>query len=166
MVNEVFQWALLVIIAFALLGVLCQVALGLPTHHRAQTISGPPLGSPLPRSLLRRLPASVMGGSVRADGLIVAFIAESCVGCQRLLREISSRRGPSEAPLVLVAKNPSAAFLQALQHLRTPIIQDDGRIWRECRVTNTPLVARVDRKGRVVAKGVTHEVDSVGAVTA
>lgn len=164
MVNETLQWALLVVIAFVLLGVLRQVALALPTHYRAQTVSGPSIGSHLPRPLLRRLPSSVMDGPSGADEAIVAFVTEACIGCQRLLSEISSGRAPSEAPLVLVAKNPSVPFLRALEELRTPIIHDDGRIWAACRVTNTPLVVRVDREGKVVAKGVTHDVDSVGAV--
>lgn len=162
--NEVLQWGVLVVIAVVLLGVLRQVALALPTQYRAQTVSGPSIGSRLPRPLLRRLPSPLPDGSSHAGEAILAFVTEACVGCQRLLSEVSARHAASDAPLVLVARNPSGPFQQALEDLSTPIIHDDGRIWAACQVTNTPLVVRIDSEGRVIAKGVTHDVDSVGAV--
>lgn len=162
MVNEVLQWAVLFAMAFLLLGLFRQVALMLPTHYRAQAISGPQIGQRMPRTLLRVIQEAEGNLDVKRDTLI-AFVTESCVACQRLLAEVPSRfdSGSESTSLILVARQATPAFREAIEELGIPVVHDDGRLWAACRVTNTPLVVHIDSEGKVIAKGVTHDVDSV-----
>jgi hypothetical protein len=104
------------------------------------------------------------GGEVTA-GTLVAFVTESCVGCQRLLADLSERKGHHEDQrLVLVAKSPSQQFIGALAETGVPAVADStGDLWKRCGVNATPLVIRLDRDSRVEAKEVTHSVERVAA---
>lgn len=159
MPNEVLQWGTLVVIAFLLLGVLRQVALTIPSAARSVGTSGPSVGDRAPRLVwgrIRQLMPSGMHGDV-----VVAYVMENCVACQRLLAEISDSRAEQEQSIMLIAKNASTGFRAALAETGIPTVFDDGALWDEARITSTPLVLRVDGRGRVVAKGVTHHVEKI-----
>jgi hypothetical protein len=100
------------------------------------------------------------------DGTLVAYVTESCVGCQQLLASLEHGKSRRDEPLVLVAKNASPGFREALGATGLPAVFDQGAIWRACGVSATPLVIRLDQEGRVVAKEVTHLVDRVAVVDA
>lgn len=158
MVNEVAQWTILLIVALLMLGVLRQVGLMLPPSARALP-SGPAPGRRAPRALLRSL-HDVLGADGLARGVTVAFVTENCVGCQRLLADLTrdaafDRDGP---PLVLVAYRPTEPFASALKETRIATIASDEELWRECGVTSTPLVIGIDKHSRVQTKEVTHRV--------
>jgi hypothetical protein len=160
-INEVFQWVVLVIVGILVMGVLRQVALSLPPPLLSNTTSGPRVGERLPKEALADLKAVLRGGHLE-QGTLVAFVIETCVACQRLLAELTGRdRTSSAKPVVLVARNASSRFRQALAESGMPTIHDDGRLWQACRVTNTPLIVKLDTEGRVLAKGVTHHVETV-----
>jgi hypothetical protein len=159
-VNEVIQWTLLVMLAVLMLGVLRQLSLLMPSTARGAE-SGPPMGRHAPRRLLHELEHAV-GTDGRDNGTVVAFLAESCVGCQRLLADLAAgRQTPNGRPLVIVARNPTEGFRAAVDETRLPLIVDSGTLWRECRVTSTPLMVRIDERGRTAMKEVTHRVDAV-----
>jgi len=162
-VNEALQWAVLAIVGLLVLGALRQVALTLPSEARA-TSSGPPVGRRIPKQLLTALRRVSPSGDVAA-GTLVAFVTESCVGCQRLLADLSNGNGHREdRQLVLIAKSPSRQFLNALAETGIPAVADaTGDLWKRCGVNATPLVIRLDRDSRVEAKEVTHRVDGVAA---
>jgi len=161
-VNEIAQWAVLVVLALLVLGLLRQVSILLPTRSRAVQ-SGPPVGREAPKPLLESL-RRALPDDLLADGTLVAFVTEDCVGCQKLLADATSDRGALNGePLVVVAHKPSPGFSSALSESNIPTISDDGRIWRECAITSTPLMLRVDQRGRVAAKEVTHRVNSLSA---
>lgn len=163
MLNEALQWAVLAIMGLLVLGVLRQVALTLPPEARA-TSSGPALGRRIPKQLLTELQRVSPNGDVTA-GTLVAFITESCIGCQRLLADLTNGNGHrDDRQLVLIAKSPSQQFFDALAETGIPAIADvTGDLWKRCGVNATPLVIRLDRDSRVEAKEVTHRVDSVAA---
>ncbi len=94
---------------------------------------------------------------------MLAFVIESCAACQRLLADVSSNGSGIRNDLLLVAKTPSQPFVDALDATGVPYIRDAGDIWEACEVSSTPLVVRIDGDGRVLAKGVTHRVDSLAA---
>lgn len=158
MANEIAQWVVLGIVAFLLLGAFRQLSLMLPAEARSAP-GGPAVG--------RRLPGEVVEAItkiLRQDRLpkqtLIAFVAESCVGCQRLLSEASSSNGQSpDRSLVLVAKTPSPEFRAAIEETGIPAIYDHGSLWDSCNVTSTPLIVSVDDRGRVRGKEVTHRVD-------
>jgi hypothetical protein len=157
MIGEVIQWVLLVTMAFFLLGLLRRVAIMLPPPVRAPS-SGPAEGTRLPRNVLSQLIRLAPQHSLA--GLTVAFVAENCQGCQRLLASLAE--SVDSMGVVLVAKRPSPQFRQALDQLDVPTLFDDsGRVWEQSKVSATPLVVRLDEHGVIVAREVTHRVDKV-----
>jgi hypothetical protein len=158
-VNELLQWTVLVVLMLLTLGVLRQVSLLQPRRREAE--AGPPTGRPAPSRLVREL-KQVIGNGDLPSGAIVAFVAENCPACQRLIADVASgRQKLNGQPLVLVARSPSEAFGAALDETAIPLITDQGALWEECHVTATPLVLRIDAKGKAASKEVTHRVDAV-----
>jgi hypothetical protein len=161
MVNEVLQWAILVILSTLILGILRQVALTLPPEARSATPSGPTVGRRLPQPLLTELERALPGGRLE-DDILVAFVTERCPGCQRLLGSLTSGEARESHPLILVAKRPSSQFTKALSETGVPTVLDEkGALWEASEVRATPLVVRLDSHGRVTGKEVTHHVDRV-----
>jgi hypothetical protein len=159
-VNEVFQWSVLVVLTLLVLGVLRQVSLLLPPDRRGAG-SGPPTGRRAPARLVEQLERTVAAGGL-AQGALVAFVTENCVGCQKLLADVSEgRQKLNGQPLVLVTHNPSEQFRAALDETQLPVIADEGELWDACHVTETPLVVHIDERGRTKTKEVTHRVDLV-----
>lgn len=159
MVNEVLQWAVLAGLGVLLLGLVHQLAGATPS--RTDGPSGPEVGRRLPDLLVDKIQRAEGDGSLPRRGL-VAFVVESCIGCQHLLASLQQRSSFEDRPVVLVAKQPSSTFLHALNDIGHPVIQDDGALWQACGITNTPLIVEIDDRGQVLAKGVTHNVDAVG----
>jgi hypothetical protein len=162
MVSEALQWAVIAMLCLVVLGILRHLSLTMPPRPRANTISGPSVGQRLPRELVRRI-TSRLEPEGMPTALSVAFIVESCAGCQRLLAEASqARRSNGQGhDLVLVVRGPTPNFSRALDESGVPALIDDGKLWAECGITNTPLVVRMASDGRVLAKAVTAHVDEV-----
>jgi hypothetical protein len=158
--NEVLQWAALSVLVLLVLGLFRQVALTMPASYRAVT-GGPVEGRLAPRVLLDELSTAVSGMKA-STGAVVAFVTENCMGCQRLLADVSEASEAEENGLVIVAKQPSIAFKDSLLEIDVPTIFDDADIlWKACRITATPLVVQLDAGGRVLRKEVTHDVRRV-----
>lgn len=157
-VNEVAQWAALITLTILLLGVFRQVGLLLPPSTRTQ-VSGPTPGRRAPRPLLEHVRKVTLNGRTEA-GTIVAFVTEDCTGCQRLLADLSSSQVARDEPVVLVTRHPSPQFAQAIQETGIPTISADDALWDACGVTATPLVVRIDERGRIAAREVTHRVEA------
>lgn len=156
-VGEIAQWVVLLVLVFLLLGLYRQMALLLPTPARNSSGGGPNVGDRLPRKALARL--DEVAHEARRPRLI-AFVAQSCESCQRLIVEAKSRP-PDADRVVLIARRPSAGFRDAIGEAGLELLEDDGQLWGACYVTNTPLVIALDDDGKVLAKGVTHLVDSI-----
>jgi thioredoxin-related protein len=160
-VNEVAQWAVLVAVVVLLLGVLRQVSIVVPANRRGldQAI---PIGKRLARPVLQEV-RKARNGSTGDSATLVAFVTESCTGCQRLLGRIQAMDdGELRARLVVVAKQPSAQFKAALGETGVKTIEDEeGELWEAAGVTATPLILAVDGDGRVIAGEVTHRVEQV-----
>ncbi len=159
--NDILQWVTIAAIAFLVLGLFRQISVLLPSENRSLTQSGPPLGDPVPRRLQLEMERALQGPLPRS-GLLIAFVTESCIACQTLLGQLQESRALQDGQrLLLVAKNASEPFREALDQLGLPIVHDNGELWEACRVTNTPLLVKVSDDARVSAKGVTHHVDTV-----
>lgn len=157
--NEVLQWFVLVVLGLLTLGVLRQVSLMMPPQ--AASMSGPPTGRRAPPRLSTQL-RRVLASESLQHGALVAFVTENCVGCQKLLADISEgRQQLNGQPLVVIAHRPSDQFRGALEETGLPLIVDEGQLWDDCRITSTPLVVLIDERGRVTNKEVTHRVERV-----
>jgi hypothetical protein len=163
MINDMAQWAVLSLLAFLMLGLFRQVGMQLPPAVRA-AVAGPDVGKKAPDRLLSQI-KSISPGALEAADVIVAFVAEHCVSCQRLLGNVATSRGSvAGANLILVARNPSPAFRSALFETGLPTINDtEGKLWRDCHVTATPLLVRLNISGRVTGKEVTHDAERLAA---
>jgi hypothetical protein len=158
-VNEVVQWAVLVVMAALMLGLYREIALTLPSRRSRE--EGLPIGRRIPAVLLDEIHRAVprLG---ELGGVTIAFGTESCIGCQRLLADIPGALPDLDGRIVLVAKQPSASFRGALRGIPAATITDEtGSLWEACRVTATPLVMFVDASGKVVRKEVTHDARRV-----
>lgn len=164
MINESLQWGVLALISLAVLGLFRQVSFTLPPDNRSAP-EGPPVGRRAPAVLLREL-ALVGVRPSASQGVTVAFVSESCVGCHRLLTEVPEIVSRTDMQLVLVASKPSVAFSEALAQLGVTVIADDGAVWSACQVSATPFVIHIDADGRVQRKEVTHDVRSVSPAAA
>jgi hypothetical protein len=156
--NEVLQWAAIVILGVLAFGMLRQIGMWLPVEARSNTESGPPLGHRVPSTRWSEV-SRTLALSESVEQGFVAFVSESCVQCQRLIAELETKR--PDLPLAFVTRTPSREFVNALRETGMPVLEDNGDLWRAWHVTGTPLVAKVNRQGRVIAKGVTHRVDTV-----
>lgn len=161
--NEILQWAAIVVLTLLTLGVLRQLSLMLPPAV-AMEGSGPDVGASVPSRLLKRL-RSVMPNEMSDDGATLAFVTENCTGCRRLLSDLSNGRRRPVGPIAVVAHQPSDQFRAALEELNVPVLADDGEFWRAWRISATPLVVRIDGAGRVDKKEVTHDVSHVAEVS-
>jgi hypothetical protein len=165
MLNEVGQWIALFLLGFLLLGVLRQVGLALPPMERAAE-TGPRVGSRVPRNLMAELRTAFSSQhDGNPDSVVVAFVAESCTACARLLAslEASPTRQDGKS-IALVARQPSAAYRRALLDTGVATIVDQsGGIWRSCQVTATPLLLDLTWQGRVLEREVTHRVHDFAA---
>lgn len=163
MVNEVLQWTVLVVLIVLTLGLLRQLSVMLPPAAGGVG-NGPSMGRRAPARLLGQVERAVMNGGL-AHGALVAFVTEDCVGCQKLLADVADGRQKLDGqPLVVVARSPSEQFRAALRETGIAVVHDEGELWDECRVTATPLVVRIDEKGRIAMKEVTHRVDQLATV--
>jgi hypothetical protein len=158
-VNEVVQWAVLVVMAVLVLGLYRQIALTLPSRRLPE--GGLRVGRRIPAALLDEIHRAVP--QLRElGGVTIAFVTESCIGCQRLLAGISEEVPDLDGRIVLVAKQPTVSFEDALRGIPVATIFDrTGSLWQACRVTATPLVVFVDGSGKVVRREVTHDVRRV-----
>lgn len=164
--NEVAQWVVLTILAFLMLGVFRQLSLMLPAPERIEA-GGPDLGEAAPRELVSGLGETVAAEEIQERGALVAFVQESCPGCQRLVSDItSSRQTTNGQPIVLVTDQPSPEYWRAIGQSAIPAIADDGDIWHACKVAATPLVIALDASGKVIAKEVTHRVQETAEASA
>lgn len=162
MVTEALQWAVIAGLCLVVVGILRQLSLMMPPRSRTNTLGGPSVGKRLPRDLVRAMKSRIEPLAAPRE-LIVAFIVENCAGCQRLLAETGEARRTNgqRNNLILVVKNPTPNFSRALDESGIPAVVDDGTIWAQCGITNTPLVARIASDGRVLAKAVTAHVDEI-----
>jgi len=159
--GEIAQWAVLAGLAFLILGLYRQLGVFLNNSgHSAENLSGPALRKRAPDSLYE----AVRDSNSTALDTIVAFVSERCQSCSFLLAEIgradvTDALGERGFRIVLVARESSPSFIQALRDTGIPLVVDDGTIWSQCNIQFTPFLVRLDEDGRVLQKAVTHDID-------
>lgn len=158
--NDVLQWACLAMLGLLVLGLYRQVAVTRPPALRSAS-DAIVVGRQVPRALLDAVANGVP--QLKASGAtLLAFVSEGCAGCQRLLADLPKALADVKVPTALVVRRPSVSFADALSALPVAVLMDaDGSIWSECRVTATPLVVLIDADGDVLRREVTHDVRRV-----
>lgn len=159
--NEFAQWAVIVVFGLLILGLYRQLAvyLGVPSASSLNALVGPRLRRRLPDPALNRIREFLVPTS------ILAFVAEGCAGCHRLLSQLADASVLDEIAqgdrvgVVVVALDPSPPFLEALRGLKVPVVADhEGDIWRACNIQATPFLVITDEHGLVLSKEVNHDV--------
>jgi hypothetical protein len=162
--NEVAQWTVLGLMFVLLLGAFRQIGLMLPGRAR-DAESGPRIGSRLPREAMA-LVRKAFPGAHDMDELIVAFVTENCVGCQRLVASVAQSASSDRRRLLFLPREPSRLFVAALEETTIPFAEVTDDEWRRIGVTATPLLLKVNGSGRVLTKEVTSNVDDLEGATA
>lgn len=156
MVNETIQWAVILAMALMILGLYREISVTSPTRQVGLS-DGLHEGDHLPQEVVAKLADA--SARFKAIGATISFVVENCSACQRLLGELPGAIRENPGSLAVVAREPSGDFRKALRELGVPIVFDeDGDIWRACRITATPLVVYVDNVGVVRRQEVTHDV--------
>jgi hypothetical protein len=172
-VNEALQWGALGIVGVLMLGILRQLSLMLPPELRsaAATLQ---IGDRISGSVMRRLTTTTGWSPTEEEQLTVAFVADSCEGCQRLLADLERQlaaqlngNDPGARALCLVSERGSPGFEKALRQLDVPVLWDEGgELAMACGITATPQVLRLDSDGNVINKEVVHRVELAEPATA
>jgi hypothetical protein len=156
MVNEVLQWVVLAVAIFLLAGVFRQLSLMVPAEARAVS----PVRNRVPKRTLTEL-RDLLHPNPIADGLLIAFVSESCIGCHHLLANLTSaQREGRLTQTVLITRPSSIQFRSALEETGLPTLVDDrGGHWAACGVTATPYVIKTNMDGTILGREVTHRVE-------
>jgi len=158
LVNEVAQWAIIVMLALIALGAARQAAA--VARPSEDGIGGPQVGTRLPEVVIDAIRSAGPHPSEPATRVTVAFVTEGCRACQRLIATAPR----TATDLVLFARTPSAGFLESLSEAGLATVADhEAKLWDALGITATPLVVRIDQKGEVLARGVTHDVSEFAA---
>ena len=154
--NEIGQWATIVVILVLVVGIYRQLAVAL--GHAGSPLSantGPAVGRRLPKGIMNQL-------QMENERNTVVFVSQSCRACQRLLSTLTTRSPAVQKIGLLFHEGSSRAFQDAIEQIAgTYGVVVSGQEWKECRVNTTPIVCVVDRDGRVVDRRVSHSLDEL-----
>jgi hypothetical protein len=153
MVEEVIQWAVILLLTVLVVGLLRQMELRSPSGRFGST-DRLVVHRQAPRQLLKALPEARANQSER----LVVFVTEGCVGCMQLLQEAEKESAEVKGRIVLIARNASPEFRAALAETGIETVFDEGGLWKDLGISATPLVVSLDPSGEVRAKEVTHHV--------
>ena len=161
MVLEVIQWAVMLVMAVLLLGVIRQLPVIQPMALRAIQATGLPVGERIPKAALKAIEAAIPAG-VLPESLVVGFVSENCVACQHLLGNVTRIGSEALGEVVLVTRSENPEFVAALRGTGAAVVDDvGGRMWSACGVTATPLLIRIDSQAKIVSKEVTSNVGTL-----
>lgn len=151
MINELLQWIAIVGVVVLVLAMYSSFGSSvLRNAGSVAEIAGPAIGT--------RVPPDLWALRADDDGLIMAFVSESCVGCGYLLAHLErDSDDPANRP-VLVARDPSPGFLGRISETGCPVYVDDGTLWTQWTIAATPFLVYVSRDRRVVGKEVSHVI--------
>lgn len=168
LVNELFQWAAILICLFLVAGAYRLVAMrprsGVLTMDQAM---GPHLGSPLPRSLTDQLPITNLADS---RGYLFAFVTEGCPSCGGLIEQLRRRDQslPGQPQVIVVVGSSAPAMISRLreENFSDAVVEDsDGRIFGDCHIGATPFLVLTDTVFGAVEKRVSSDASELLSIS-
>ena len=154
--NELAQWAILIVISVFVVGLTRQLGYFIrPPEEQRSDAFGPAPGDPLPGGLFagpdrERIEALFDHAS---NGHIAVMVThEQCDPCEVWIHAFESSQ--REVPLVVLTNNPSPEYLARLQSIADVAIADDAdaQHLKEANLVATPFLMWVNRTLRVQEK--------------
>lgn len=153
LINELAQWAVLVLLTVVVLGLLRQLGHFIVPRREELLYRGPEVGGDLPRQLLSGVQANGLRRAIaesRAGIGVVVVLNENCSGCKALLNQLEVLGSPLQAPLVAVVDSPTTEshtrLLRIFDHL---VVDPGGGFARNAGILATPFVLAIDAELRV-----------------
>lgn len=164
--NESLQWATLIVVSGAVLGLYRQLANFMIPRREQVALAGPDVGARLPRQLLGEAwetYASHVRGNVSGLGL-VGVLSQHCPGCQdavRVLRTDGAVLGGLSRALICDS-HASPEFVDELTPLADVVIEDPHFARsHEVGIRGWPFFLVVDGDMRVVSRAITSDILSL-----
>lgn len=159
--NELAQWAVLLLLAFFVLGLTRQLGHFLvPESDMAVLKVGPDVGKAMPDGLLTErqtqdvLDLMAHRGTDWAGFLVVA---EDCAGCEGILEALRDRGSPDHAPVVALSGRSGPEHEALMRAAADVTVVDEARL-RAADLGPSPFFMIVDQSLKVVRKEITADV--------
>lgn len=152
LVNELLQWATLLLILIVVLGLARQLAVFMQPHDEQLAEAGPGVGDRvrddfLPAASVERL-TDLMRARETEAGLVLV-LSEQCTGCVSVL-EYLERSPEIPLPLAAVAKESGDDFAARLAEVFDTVVEDrDGSRVEAAGIVATPYAVTLGTDGRV-----------------
>jgi hypothetical protein len=164
LLNELAQWAVLIVLAVLVLGLVRQLGDFLvPPRERLARSRGPAIGDLLPHGLLPDSDVERLADAMAARGYdwaAVIVVDEECPECELLLDGLSGTARPIEAPIVAMSSRAAPEHLDRLNRVADVVVVD-GEALGEAGLDVRPFVLIVDRSRRVLHKQVATSLRDV-----
>lgn len=138
----ILAWLAIAVLAFALAGLLRTVRLLLLRQIPDSVHLGPPIGAPIPDTIVRHLPTQ---GEPHRQRFLLVFATPDCDICGQVLPEIQRRLGSRRWAVV-----SSSSEGYDFPYVAAPVITGQREAFESLDVRITPFAVVVDPEGRVV----------------
>ncbi len=161
LLNELAQWAALLVIGVFVFGLLRQLGDFLvPPRERAARARGPSLGAALPAGLLSEEERSRLLELLRdrsAGWAAVLVVDEECPRCEELLENLERTGAPEGAPVVALSNKSGPAHRARLEEVADLVAVDATRLERAA-LDVRPFTLILDGSLKVVDKQVAWDL--------
>jgi len=163
--NEFAQWAVLVVMAILMLGLVRQLGHFIVPRRDHLLYLGPDIGKTVPEALIDGVPVGDLRKQINesADGLgLIAVINDRCAGCKGMLAQLQAIGKPRDCPLVAVAHSEDDEYIGYVRGLFDYVAWDvDGSRAHDAGIIATPFVLAIDSELTVEHRGISgglHEL--------
>ena len=161
LINELAQWAVLILLAVIVFGLLRQLGHFIVPRREELLYRGPDIDGDLPRELLTGVHAHDLRETIAASrgglGLVVA-LNENCSGCKALISGLEAFGRPLEAPLVAIVDSTPESRARIAQVFDYVVDDPGGGFTRNAGIMATPFVLAVDAELRVRHRAISSGV--------
>jgi len=153
LLNELVQWAVLIVLAVSTFGLLRQLGQFLVPRREQLLSLGPDIGEPVPRELIDEAIRPGLRERVASSPSALGFLAvmnEGCLGCQALIEQLEASGRPTRAPLLAIVDGESSEFQARLERHFDVVVADPGRVRaRAAGIVASPYLLAFDANLRV-----------------
>lgn len=162
LLNELAQWAVLIILAFLVMGLLRQLGQFIIPRKEQLLARGPDVGERMPQALLdesqQAAVSEEMSGSDAEFGYLVVM-REDCLGCSSLVERLEESEQTMAGPLVVVLDGESSEFRSRVQTVASIVIADPrGRRAKEVGISAAPYVLEFDGSMRIRNRAISGDI--------
>jgi hypothetical protein len=162
LLNELAQWAVLIILAFMVMGLLRQLGQFIIPRKEQLLARGPDVGERIPHALVDESHQAALSEEMASSGAefgYLAVIREDCLGCGSLVERLQESDQPLPGPLVVVLDGESSEFRSRVEAVAGIVIDDPrGRRAKDVGISAAPFVLEVDRHMRIRNRAISGDI--------